>query len=175
MLEEIVTCEYERLAAVILPRLKGHVFHVTNDVGYARIQASGAIRMRGTAPVMATLTPISFGRAQGYVCLLDLRTASDQLIAHTLQEFYYFLDPYEDSSENVFLVLVPSAYEELVPNYVGVKARGQAAVPELEVWYPSQLPLTMIERAFRVAINRRDPWDVAIDKGAFLKCFPPDA
>jgi hypothetical protein len=105
--------------------------------------------------------------------LIDLRSASAEIIEKTLG-FYYFLDPFTDSSENIFFVLSPSTHGVLVPNHIGVKARGEAAVPEWEVWYPGEIRLSEVEIAIRVTMSRPDPWEVNLNRDALAKLFPPE-
>jgi len=171
---ETFSCEYTNLKSTLLDRLKGHVFHVTNDTGFAGICRSGFVGVAGEEiqAVTTTFASVSFGRNSGYVCLIDLRTASNASIERTLNDFYYFLDPFDDSAQNIFLVLEESAYSVLVPNEVGVNARGEAAIPELEVWYPQDLPLEVVELAIQVPMSRPDPWEVNLDNEAFIKLFP---
>ncbi len=173
---ETFACEYANLKSTLLARLKSHVFHVTSDAGFAGISRSGFVGVAGEEiqSVTTTLAGSSFGQNHGYVCLIDLRMASDESIERTLQDFYYFLDPFTDSAENVFLVLKASAHSMLIPNDVGVNASGEAAIPELEVWYPGNLPLEEVLVAIRVPISRPDPWMVNLDHEAFMQLFPAD-
>jgi len=166
---ETVICHYDELQSKVLPYLRGQVFHVTHDRGFTGIVESGFVKAGGELRSNTkTGAVVQFGPSRGYPCLVDLRDASDAVIETTLRDYYYFLDPFSDSAENVFLLLESAEYELLIANEVGLNYSGAAAVPEVEVWYPKTLPLSKIRTAIRVPIRRADPFS-AIDTTVLLE------
>jgi hypothetical protein len=171
---EIFNCGYADLQINLLPRLRGRVFHVTDAKGFAGICQSGFIETADghqIKPRSNAIAPTRFGPSRGYVCLIDLRNASDSVIEESYG-FYYFLDP-EDADENIFLFLNESGHSLLIPNAVGLNTRGAAAVPGIEVWYPGPISVKSIDVAIRVPmLPRPDPYALNLDMEAFRKLFP---
>jgi hypothetical protein len=149
------------LRDVVLPHLLGQVFHVTTGTGLHGIQRSGAIvpNSDGRFPWSTTQSPSSYGRSIAGVCLVDLRTATREVIDDALDR-YYFLDPFTATRVNAFILLGAPALNALVPNHVG---RGNferlVVVPNVEVWYPGRLSLRLIDRVIRVKLKRPGKWD----------------
>ncbi len=158
---ETLVCEKHELRSTLLPRLLGEVFHVTTGTGFARVRQSGKIlaNVGGRFPSMTPQSPVSFGRSIGAVSLVDLRSATAEIIDDALDR-YYFLDPFSRSRVNVFLLLDPSALSALVPNHAGrTNPERLVAVPNIEVWHPGPLSLTDIKSAIRVPCKRPRKWD----------------
>jgi hypothetical protein len=145
----------------LLPKLRGHVFHVTNGTAYVGIRRTGAVLPNDTARYRfsSPSSSNSFGRKRGYICLIDLRHASDSVVDDALDRFY-FLDPFLASRVNVFLLLRTAAYATLIPNKEGrAYSPGEVVVPQVEVWYPGRLPLREISTVIRNPVKRPGKWD----------------
>jgi hypothetical protein len=145
------------LRTELLPRLRHQVFHVTSSDRRDRIIQAGAIRSNRdeSFPFTYPQSRISYGRARGYVCLFDLRTATDDEVSHSL-DCYYFLDPYSsDRVDPTFFLLDPAAYPKLIPCSVAKAARSEEMwIPHTEAWFPSDLPLHAVEKILDVEVDR---------------------
>lgn len=143
------------LRATLLPRLLNTVFHVTSDSAFAGIQAHGAIHSNRDGTLGATFPQSvgGFGRARGYVCMFDLRTASSDQIDHALDAMY-FLDPFAGAQRDpVFLFLRPAEYTHLIA-WESARESHEMFVWYVESWYPGDVPLHAISSALAVTIER---------------------
>jgi hypothetical protein len=126
------------LREVLLPVLRGRVFHVTTPTGLEGILASGQIdsnldrRRRFTYPQSEN----NWGRQQGYVCLFDLRDVSEENLDDSLDKFY-FLHPAK--ADPVFLFVDSAEYAKLIP-----------------CWYPGDLPISVISEALTITLEPDD-------------------
>ena len=91
---ENISCHESQLRNVILPILRGTVFHVTNRLGFKGIVKDGLIRHNKNEefPHSYVTSARSHARERGRVSLFDLRSTSDNELETALSN-YYFLNP----------------------------------------------------------------------------------
>lgn len=148
-----ITVKHGDLRPVLLPLLRGTVFHVTSTTGFDAIEQSGIIssNRHGELPFTFPQSSNSYGRNLGYVCLFDLRDVSDEIIADGLKKFY-FLQP--TPADPAFLFIAPTEAERIVPWTAA--PIGAMAIPHVEAWYPSDLSLSALSHALVVTIEPDD-------------------
>ncbi|MDQ7797450.1 MAG: hypothetical protein RDU76_00720 [Candidatus Edwardsbacteria bacterium] len=156
----------------LLAQLRGKVFHVTTHHTFYSMQASGFIgHNKEERFPLNTTSENSLGRKRGWVCFFDLRNISDEDLEWTLRK-YYFLEPdwftrytKEDTiSELAYLILDDSALSKIISIEDVKKNEGQTQiyehyVPEAEVWYPSDVPFSLVKEVLLVIIQRKAPKD----------------
>jgi len=142
-----------------VPKLRGHVFHVTTEQGYAAIKADGFVRSNENQAFELTSrqSAVSYFRKNGCISLVDLRGVSDEDLEWGLRK-YYFLRPFS-SNVAVFLILDPSCHEQLIP-WTMSKGDGARAmiVPEFEAGFHRALPFALIKSVIHCRVSRKpDP------------------
>lgn len=142
-----IECERSEIEQVMLPLLRGRVFHVTKEENFADIQGSGRIYSKQQARL--AFTPphpeTSYGCKRGWVSLYDLRDPTDGEIKEALIR-YWFLRTIGDESTHVYLIVAESAWSSLIPwtrasREVGGK---EFFIPFVEAWYPGDVPLQLV-------------------------------
>lgn len=145
----------EDLSRVMLPELRNRVFHVTSETGFVGIQSSQSVSANSAGKLGFSFpqSESGFGRRRGYVCMFDLREVSDEHLRFVLDGFC-FLDPYGRRENPVFRFLAAARWGDLIPCSVADAQSGEMWIPHVEAWYPGDLPLSEIERALVVKIER---------------------
>jgi len=164
----------------LLGLLRDKVFHVTTAKAFENIQKDGFIYGNQDAKYPLNPTSLnSFGRCRGWVCLFDLRGKSDEEIDNVLSRFYNFLRPkwfvklneseYYNESRLVYLCLSQAYYNELVPNReASQNDKRSQFIPEVECWYPGNIPIGHIEKSLCVRIRRTFNLDSDLDKYSYI-------
>jgi|CXWL01.1.fsa_nt_gi hypothetical protein len=152
--QENFTLRHSELRDTLLPLLREQVFHVTPHDRFALIEKAGYIRTNsdGALGNMWDRSATSFARQMGFLCLVDLCNKSDEVINLGLSN-YYFFTPHGD--DVVLLILSSESYPQVL-RWEDVKSQaGSAGVhrePYLECWYPTDLPLSFVQRALFVRV-----------------------
>ena len=147
----------------LLRHLTGRIFHVTTATAFDYIQEDNYIfhNKSGRLPIHRS-SENSYGRKNGWVCLFDLRNQSNETIRDALIK-YDFLRPNwlvdhkleQTESHLTYLFLKPASYSEIIPN-----SQGQPYaffVPQVECWYPGDMPLGHIDSVLFVRIVENVP------------------
>ncbi len=162
---EIFRLRSQELREIVLPKLRGSVFHVTTRPRYRGIVRERAIlnNKDGRFPFLFGQSANSWGRKRGYVCLFDLRTATDEQVEFGLDRLY-FLDPAPDVGNPLFLLLDASFHAELIPWTAGTSQ--EMRIPQVECWYPGDVELTKIRKVIDVRVKRPplDPYTRALQQ-----------
>lgn len=144
----------------LLPLLREHVFHVTSHDHFRLIKKSSFVKSNsdGTLGNTYPQSARSLAREKGYVSLCDLRNRSDEVIARGLSCFY-FLAPPPLGDDLVFLLLSPESYMRLLQweTLPCTTDPVEFRIPDIECWYPGDMPLYEINRALFVHVNRSVP------------------
>ncbi len=142
------------LEEIMLPRLRGTVFHVTSPPGFEGITTAGKIRSNrdGTLPFTFPQSHNNHGRQRGWVCLFDLREVAEDKLRDALEIKFYFLKP--TKHDPVFLFLKPPEYQKLIP-WTDAPV-GAMCIPYVESWYPSDLPVSALAGALVVTVEPDD-------------------
>jgi len=142
------------LEEIVLPRLRGTVFHVTSPPGLEGITTSRKIRSNqdATLPFTFPQSQNNHGRQRGWVCLFDLRDVPEDKLRDALDIKFHFLKP--TKYDPVFLFLKPSEYQKLIP-WTDAPV-GAMCIPYVESWYPSDLPVTALAGALVVTVEPDD-------------------
>lgn len=167
MLVEHVDLQDADLRAVLLPRLRDRVFHVTSQENFEKIREAGAIlHNRDERFPLNVTSEASFGRRRGWVCLFDLRGCVERVLDRTLDRDYNFLQPrsfvryLRDStiSNIAYLIVKQEASPSIVPQSFAneIDPLGHY-VRDTEVWYPGDVPLSLVESALLVTIRAAAP------------------
>jgi len=87
---ETINCPELELEKVVLPKLLGSVFHVTNVAGLKGIRKDKMIRNNKDArfPFTWDQSARNYGRNRGYVCLWDLRNITNEQLDVALDDYY---------------------------------------------------------------------------------------
>lgn len=171
MRTEALNVEYPGEA--LLDRLRDRVFHVTSRRAYEGIIRAGAVlHNRDERFPLNVASSKSFGRANGWVCLFDLRGKSEAVIREALSKYYFLAPtwlaeatPNGSTYELAFLFLDAQAWSKLEPNESARSASPSVQyVPEVEVWFKGDLPLDLVDDVLLVSMidSRSDdelfPW-----------------
>lgn len=139
--------ERSEIEQMMLPLLRGRVFHVTKTESFEDIRRSGWIYCKQQAQLAFTprQPENSYGRKRGWVSLYDLRDPSDVEIKEALIR-YWFLRTIGDESTHVYLIVAESAWSSLISwkrasREVGGK---EFFIPFVEAWYPGDVPLQLV-------------------------------
>jgi hypothetical protein len=85
LVEHIGIQDADHLRAVLLPRLRDRVFHVTSQENFEKIREAGAIlHNRDERFPLNAASEASFGRRRGWVCLFDLCGCAKKVLDRTL-------------------------------------------------------------------------------------------
>ena len=156
----------------LLGRLRENVFHLTTEESFQKIKKDGFVfnNKNGKYPVYAG-SDKSFGRNQGWVCLFDLRSKSEQEIEDTLSRYYFlgpswFVEYLPDRTDLrlAYLLLEPKCYNRLIPNETA-RALGNDPsvytqhVPKAECWFPGNMPLAFVQQVLLIRIRKSTPKD----------------
>ncbi len=159
--EPLVVHESE-LRVRVLPLLRERVFHVTSRERLQSMYDDGFIRSNRDASFGNTYpqSAVNVGRRNGFVCLFDLRSQTEEAVQHGLGCFY-FLAPPPLGDDLAFLLLAPAVYSQLVL-WDDIKLTveiGAFHIPDLECWFPTDIPMSAIERVELVHVVRRPAED----------------
>ncbi len=157
MEEESLILATAALQTELLPRLVGRVFHVTPREIYDRILLDGAIKSNQSRKLGFSFvqSEVSYFRKRGCVCVLDLRATGPQQVDEALDK-WYFLNPFPlPKSRVAFLLLRDECYGELISrSYTQGKVDWREfSVPYVEVGYPGEIPVSLVERVLLVDIE----------------------
>ena len=154
-IEKLNFDSYADAELALLPRLRGHVFHVTTPDGYEGIQRDGFIGSNLNEGYAFTTgqSKSSFFWLKGCVSLVDLRDISDDELSTGTQN-YTFIAPFSPNLSSltrmtVFLVLSNSAYQAIIT----CNDLAAMVVPQFEVGYLDKLPLCQIASVIQITIT----------------------
>jgi hypothetical protein len=149
-----ITIRRDDLASVLLPILRGTVFHVTSDSAFEQIEATGIVyaNAEGEFPFTFPQSASGFGRRRGYVCLFDLREATDDQLRHAL-DGYYFLNPFGRKQNPAFLIMSPASHVDVIHWSATRGDYGEMWIPYVEGWYPRNMPLSVIDKVVLVEVE----------------------
>ena len=148
-----IECKYSEIEQIMLPRLRGHVFHVTNEKTFEAVCRSGSITSKEPAHLAFTWKQLeeSYGRKRGWISLYDLRNTIDAEVKETLLR-YCFLRAIRNETTHVYLVVAESAWPSLISWKRASREIGRKEffVPFVEAWYPGDVPLEFVADSFVV-------------------------
>ena len=152
---EILKVDGTQLETQLLPRLLGRVFHVTGPSAYQRILADGHIRSNQHGRFRFTFpqSEKSYARRHGYVAVFDLRDKPRAQVQWVLEFKFPFLKPGRGAP--VFFMLGESACSRLIPppsTSMAALNHEYIWIPEVEMFYPTDLPLTEIDTVIRTRL-----------------------
>ncbi len=154
---EKISCHESQLHNIILPILRGTVFHITNRAGLKGIIKDGLIRNNKNAefPYSFPTSARSHARTRGRVSLFDLRSISDHQLERALSD-YPFLNPPLSKNNPIFLIFSASLYPALIP---WTQARdensgGEAYIPHVETFHQGDISASNISHIVSVKIKR---------------------
>jgi hypothetical protein len=167
--KETITVDSTQLLAVLLPRLRERVFHVTPIENLSGIEAAGAIQHNGDKKFAfaSSMSENSYGRRRNWVCLFDFRGKAEKKLRDVRSD-YVFDDPFQStvhpflempedspSASTAYLFLRRQAYARLIPaKNVKQEAVWRTLIRKVECWYPGDIPLSLIESVLVVNIDR---------------------
>lgn len=153
-----ITCKDSDLRACVLPLLRGRVFHVTELQAFDSIRTTGSIKNNRDGQFSAThgQWANSYGRKRGWVCLFDLRNVTDVEVDEALQK-YFFLKPFFDENEHVYLFISESVWPYLISweRAAREEAWKELFIPDVEVWYPGDIPISLVSDVLAVTVQTR--------------------
>ena len=153
------TFHNEELYEKLLPILNNNIFHVTSYERFEKIEKEGYIKSNKNGELGFTYpqSENSYGRKRGYICLFDLRNKTKEEIENGL-DCFYFLDIYAFGNKQVYLILMEEYYTQLIDTEQAKADIGYTEmwIPNMECWYPEDLPLDNIKEVIIVNIQR-DP------------------
>jgi hypothetical protein len=157
ILPQRIECKRSDLEAVVLPLLRGRVFHVTEEATFEDISRSGWIYNHRQAQFTLAFgqSKNSYGRKRGWVSLFDLSNRTDAEIKEALIR-YYFLRVFRTEHPCICLLFIAErTWSSLIP---WQRAReevggGEMYIPFVEAWYPGDIPLDLVTGSLIVTIQ----------------------
>jgi hypothetical protein len=157
VMQKKIECQDYELERVMLPLLRGRVFHLTSEETFDDILRCGWIYSRQqTRLAFAPCQPENnYGCRRGWVSLYDLGNPTDSNVAEALIS-YWLLRAMRRESKHVYLMITESARSSLISwrrasREVGGK---ELFVPFVEAWYPGDIPLQLISDSLVVTVHR---------------------
>jgi hypothetical protein len=150
-----IECEHSEIEKILLPLLRGRVFHVTQEETFEEICHRGSIgSQQQTQPAFA-LRQNSFGYKRGWVSLYDLSDPTDREIKEALLR-YWLLKTLRHESTYVYLTVAESAWPLLISWKRASREGGgkELFIPFVEAWYPGDIPLQLITDSFTLTLHR---------------------
>ena len=152
----------------VLSHLKNQVFHLTSLKVSESIKKMGRILNSNNGnckPIWNSNN--NFARIHNYICLLDLRNATDDIIDSILIK-YNFLTPsfFEEYHEPYFIsdlayfILNEKYYSKIIPNdaalsYAKESGHNSNYIPKTECWFAHELPIEYINKLLLVHLKRK--------------------
>jgi len=145
------------MEALVMPQLLGSVFHVTTRKGLDGILRDGSISSNsdGAHGYVYPQSKNCIGRELDAVCLFDLRDQRQEEVEQWL--LCYAIPTVPQLGNSVaFLFLSPSCYHKLIlwPELDSKLKSSGNHIPEIECWYPGNLPVSEISHVVAVDVDR---------------------
>ena len=154
MTPRIIECDSSEVEDVMLPLLRGRVFHVTKEKNFDAIRRYGWIYSQQQARLVFTprQPENSYGCKRGWVSFYDLRDPSDMEIKEALIR-YWFLRTIGKENSQIYLIVAESAWSSLISwkrasREVGGK---EFFIPFVEAWYPGDVPLQLVDESLVIS------------------------
>jgi len=161
---ETINCPELELESIVLPKLRGSVFHVTNTAGLKGIRKDKMIRNNkdGKFPFTWGQSAHNYGINRGCICLWDLRNITDKQLKNALEECPFLNPPFAENNP-IFLYISERLFPEIISQ---MEARAERAkskdakawkeiwVPHAEAWYPGNIPIDSISHGIKVRVKR---------------------
>jgi len=151
-----IECEHSEIEQVMLPLLRGRVFHVTKEENFEGIRRSGWIVSNQQARLAFTprQPESSYGCKRGWVSLYDLSDPTDGEIKEALIR-HWFLRTIRHESPHVYLIVAESTWSSLISCKRASREVGgkEFFIPFVEAWYPGDMPLELVTDSLLVRVN----------------------
>lgn len=151
-----IESEHSEIEQVMLPLLRGRVFHVTTEEKFNDICRCGWIYSKEQtkfvfAPGQSETT---YGRKRGWVSLYDLSNTEDTDIKEALIR-YWFFRTLRAGSRYVYLIIAESAWSSLVSWKRASRDVGEQElfIPFVEAWYPGDIPLQLVSESLVLTVH----------------------
>ena len=146
------------LPTVLLSRLRGQVFHVTQPMAFESIQKTGYVLVDPPpVPGVKRSSYDAYFPSVGCLCICDLRGIDDDKLSMAL-DAYLFVDPWHGDPDPVFLFLRDEALTSLITydeaKESGAVASGKMIAPFIEAGHRGDLPVELIAEALLAEIER---------------------
>jgi hypothetical protein len=146
-----IECGHSEIDRVLIPLLRGRLFHVTKTEAFEDICRRGLISSSPPTSIALTYRELenSYGRKRSWVSLYDLSDPTDGQIKEALIH-YWFIQALRNENPLVCLILAESVWPSLISwkrasREVGGK---EFFIPFVEAWYPGDLPLQLVTDSF---------------------------
>jgi hypothetical protein len=146
-----IECGHSEIDRVLVPLLRGRLFHVSKTEAFEDICRRGLISSSQPTPIALTHRQLedSYGRKRRWVSLYDLSDSTDGEIKEALIR-YWFIRAFRHENPLVCLILADSVSPSLISwkrasREVGGK---EFFIPFVEAWYPGDLPLQLVNDSF---------------------------
>ena len=148
-----IACKHSELEEVLLPLLRGRVFHVTTAATFERICQRGWIYSTQEIDFALTLghSKNCYGRKRGWVSVFDLSYTTDSDIKEALIR-YWFLRSIRNENTHLYLFLAESAWPSLISWKRASREVGatEVFIPFVEAWYPGDIPIELVSDSLMV-------------------------
>ena len=151
-----IACKHFELEEVLLPLLRGRVFHATTAATFDRICQRGWIYSEQEVDFALTLghSKNCYGRKRGWVSVFDLSYTTDSDIKEALIR-YWFLRSIRNERTHLYLFIAQSAWPSLVSWKRASREVGatEVFIPFVEAWYPGDIPLELVSDSLMVTTD----------------------
>jgi hypothetical protein len=152
-----IDCEAGDLGHTLLPLLRGHVFHMTNEEKFGDICRSGWIysQEQGQFVFAPGQTETTYGRKHGWVNLFDFSDKQDKDVKEALVRHWFFRT-LRNAGTLAYLVIAESAYSSLISWKQALREGGgkEFLIPFVQTWYPGDMPLQLVSDCLVVTVHR---------------------
>ena len=142
-----IECEHSAIEQVLLPLLRGRLFHLTKEDAFEDICRDGSVSCNRQPPISWAPRQLEngYGRKRGWVSLYDLSDPTQLEIKEALI-YHWFLRSIRKENPLVCLIIAEAVWPSLISwkrasREVGGK---EFFIPFVEAWYPGDLPLRLV-------------------------------
>jgi hypothetical protein len=151
-----IACRHSELEQVVLPLLRGRVFHVTTEEAFNDICRCGWIDSQRQVEFFfnPARSANCYGRNRRWVSVYDLSNGSESEIKHALTGYWLF-KRFRIERTYVFLIVVESAWPSLISWKHATREVGgkELFVPFVEAWYPGNMSIDLFSESLAVSVH----------------------
>jgi hypothetical protein len=154
-----IECKRSDLQPLVLPLLRGRVFHVTEETAFADISRSGWIDSKQLPRFVLPFgkSENSYGLKRGWVSLFDLSNTANAYTKDALIHYYLRKAFHNKSTAICFLFIAENAWPSLISWQHARQEveRKEMYIPFVEAWYPGDIPLHLVNDSLVLTVKSR--------------------
>jgi len=153
---EALTCRHAKARKVLIHRLAGKIFHITDTKGFLGIIATGKIEPNNSGKFGNNWgNKKSYFRNRGCISVCDFYNNRRPRKFYDATCKYSFYDLSCNKGFSYFMVLQAGLFADIITwdRWKQDREEGEDVVPYLESGYPGEIPLSNLESVIKVHIE----------------------